>query len=51
MSRNANEINEKINIKHKLRGPVIFLGLIALAAIIYVCIYFYAAGHVGKPPF
>jgi hypothetical protein len=38
-------------MKHKLAGPLIFLGLAVLAVIIYVCIYFYAAGHVGKPPF
>jgi hypothetical protein len=38
-------------MKHKLPGPVIFLGLVVLGVALYVCIYFYSLSHVGRPPF
>jgi hypothetical protein len=38
-------------MKHKLPGPLIFLGFVVLGVIVYVCIYFYSVSHVGKPPF
>ena len=38
-------------MKNKLGGAVIFLGFVVLGAVLYVCIYFYAASHVGRPPF
>jgi hypothetical protein len=35
----------------KLPGPVIFVAFVVIAAIIYVCIYFYSFTLLGKPPF